>query len=538
MAFRAWTFAALGVVVFQACNCGRQPTVMKTEASISLAVDELDFGVVPEGTSKGLRFRVDNVGRASVNITVAIAAGGSADFSIGTAPGTVDATGFVEVPVVFTPQNAGSDEAFVEVKTDVPDEPALRLKLKGGPIVPGLTFEPDPLAFAPATMSLERKTAQLRSTGTAALTIRSVGVFANGNPDFSVVPPALPVRLLPGESVGVRVEYARSARTTEGQMEVLSDAADAGLKRLRLLPDPPSLCANLIDDDMDGLIDFPNDPGCQDVMDNDESNPAQCVNGAVQPCGGQDGGFCAGMRSCANGLWGTCAGAGMPVMETCNNVDEDCDGLVDDGVTRACYTFAGATRGVGNCRDGVEACSLGQFVGACMGQVGPSTEVCGNSLDEDCNGVVNNGCDAGVPFDAGTPVDAGTSCNPVGTWRLDGGAIQYQCCNIFGLGSYAVNINVTQFAIQTPTAIRPQPTHPPGNLTSTMPLVCPNGAFTGVRTISGGCTEIFTLQGTFTSSNRFVGTYRAEFTGSQCVGDPQCGGEDCFDQTFSVEAYR
>jgi hypothetical protein len=538
MALRAWTVVALGVVSFQACNCGRQPTVMKTEASVSLAVDELDFGVVPEGTSKGLRFRVDNVGRAPVNLTVTLAAGGSPDFSIGTAPGSVDATGFIEVPVVFTPVNPGSDEAFVEVKTDVADEPPLRLRLKGGPIVPALTFEPDPLAFAPATMSLERRTAMLKSTGTAALTVRSVGVFANGNPDFSVVPPALPVRLLPGESVGVRVEYARSARTTEGQMEVLSDDAAAGLRRLRLLPDPPSLCSNLIDDDMDGLIDFPNDPGCQDPMDNDEYNPAQCVNGATQPCGAQDGGFCAGMRSCANGVWGTCLGAGMPAMETCNSVDEDCDGLVDDGVTRPCYTFAAGTRGVGNCRDGAEACMLGQFGGACVGQVGPSAEVCGNAVDEDCSGAVDNGCDAGVPFDAGTPVDAGTSCNPVGTWRLDGGAIQYQCCNIFGLGTYAVNINVTQFNVQTATSIRPQPAHPSGNLTSTMPLVCPSGSFTASRTISGGCTEIFTLQGTFTSPNRFVGTYRAEFTGSQCVGDPQCGGEDCFDQTFPIEAYR
>lgn len=536
MFLRASTLVAFaGLVTFSGCNCGRQPAVMKTEASLSLPVEVLDFGVVPEGTSKGAKFRVDNVGRAPVNLTVSLVAGGSTDFALGAVPAQVDASGFIEVPVVFTPTNAGTDEAFVELKTDVADETPLRVLVKGGPIFPALSFDPDPLSFVPATMSLERKTALLKSTGTAGLTLRSVGVAANGNPDFSVVLPALPVRLLPGESVGVRVEYARSARRTEGLMEVLSDDADAGLKRLRLLPDPPSVCSNLVDDDNDGLIDYPNDPGCQDAADNDEYNPAQCVTGAVQPCGAQDGGYCAGTRSCTSGVWGTCFDAGAPITEVCNNVDDDCDGLVDDGVSRACYGFAAATRGVGNCREGLETCSLGTFSGNCVGQVGPSTELCGNVIDEDCDGVVNNGCDGGVVVvDAGTP-DAG-ACSPVGVWRLDGGAIQLQCCNLFG-AFYAVNVNINQFNITPATTARGQPTQPGSTLLSTTAPMCP-GSVTYSRTVSGGCTETYTLTGTFTSANRFVGTYSAAFTGAQCIGDPQCGGEDCADQSWPIEAYR
>ncbi len=39
-------------------------------------------------------------------------------------------------------------------------------------------------------------------------------------------------------------------------------------------PNPPPLfqCMDSIDNDSDGLIDFPADPGCTDIMDNDESN--------------------------------------------------------------------------------------------------------------------------------------------------------------------------------------------------------------------------------------------------------------------------
>jgi hypothetical protein len=453
MTFRVSTVFAVAQLSLAGCNCGRQPTVMKTEASLSLPVEVLDFGVVPEGTSKGLRFQIDNVGRASVNITATIASG-SMDFRMGAVPPKVDAAGFVEIPIVFTPVGAGLDEAVVEIKTDKADELPLKLSLRGGPIYPALTFDPDPLSFVGATRTFEQKAAQLKSTGNAALTVRSIGVAANGNPDFAVSPPMTPMKLMPGDSTMVTVEYSRSIRVTEGTMEVLSDDPDAGLKRLRLIPHTPTACSNLIDDDNDGMIDFPDDPGCQDPADNDEYNPAQCVNMAVQPC---DAGVCGGTRTCTNGTWGRCGG-----------------------------------------------------------------------------------CDAGVPpVDAGVPpVDAGAGCVVTGTWRVDGGAMNYQCCNLFGLGTYAVNIDIDRFNISPASTARPQPSHPGTTLTATGGVPMCGGSFTYQRVISGGCTETYRLVGQFTSANRFVGTYTAEFTGGQCIGDPQCGMEDCADQSWPIEAYR
>jgi hypothetical protein len=44
----------------------------------------------------------------------------------------------------------------------------------------------------------------------------------------------------------------------------------------------PSKCLDGLDNDLDGKIDFPNDPGCSDAGDNDEANPATppvCANG-------------------------------------------------------------------------------------------------------------------------------------------------------------------------------------------------------------------------------------------------------------------
>lgn len=448
--------AALLVVTAAGCNCGR-PITMMTQSSLTIPVDTLDFGVVAEGTSKGGKFRIDNVGRAPVTVAVTLDSAGSAEFELGTVPMSVEAGGFIEVQVTFTPVGAGSDESGAFIATEGQETP-LRVNLKGGPIAPRLAFMPNPLAFGPGNLPLERKTATLRSVGTSALTIRSVGVVSSGNPNFSIVPPPLPARLLPGEVLAVVVEYARTARTDTGFIEVLSDGADAGRSLLELFPDPPTICTDRVDNDNDGLVDFPEDPGCQDVTDNDESNAAQCVNGATQPC---DIGTCAfaGMRTCANTLWGMCMGT----------------------------------------------------------------------------------CDAGVPdagFDAGV-ADAGSGCNPIGAFRLDAGTIAYSCCD--GLGFPLVDINVTEFRIQASgasTNVRPMPNQPGGTLERPTPAaMCPSGTFSYSKTITGGCEETYTLNGTFRGPNTFVGTYTATFSGSDCSG-ALCGGNNCVDQTWNISAGR
>ncbi len=74
--------------------------------------------------------------------------------------------------------------------------------------------------------------------------------------------------------------------------------------------------------------------------------------------------------------------------EICNNVDDDCDGLTDEDLTRSCYYGAPGTQDVGECHAGVETCNGGVF-GDCEGYVIPTAELC-DGKDNDCNGVIDD----------------------------------------------------------------------------------------------------------------------------------------------------
>jgi len=124
-------------------------------------------------------------------------------------------------------------------------------------------------------------------------------------------------------------------------------------------------------------------PEVCDGLDNDCNGMTD--ESLTRACGSAVGACRAGMQSCGAGVWSTCAGETLPSVETCNNVDDDCDGMVDDGVTRACGSSAGI------CRPGTQTCTAGVF-GTCAGGITPGVETCDGVLDENCDGTVDEGC--------------------------------------------------------------------------------------------------------------------------------------------------
>lgn len=80
--------------------------------------------------------------------------------------------------------------------------------------------------------------------------------------------------------------------------------------------------------------------------------------------------------------------------EICDGMDNDCDMMVDEGLVRDCGTD------LGECSAGTETCMDGNWVGCT--EVGPSPEVC-DGMDNDCNGVVDGFSQACSNLPGGNP---------------------------------------------------------------------------------------------------------------------------------------
>jgi hypothetical protein len=140
-------------------------------------------------------------------------------------------------------------------------------------------------------------------------------------------------------------------------------------------PEPEELC-NGLDDTCDGEIDT----GCPCVHGEEQG----CYSGPVETEGV---GQCqAGLQICEEGAWGPCEDDVTPQPEVCNGLDDDCDGVVDDGNPGG---GAGCNTGLlGLCQIGELTCLEGSL--QCVQQYEPSAEVC-DGQDNDCDGFVDNG---------------------------------------------------------------------------------------------------------------------------------------------------
>ena len=132
-----------------------------------------------------------------------------------------------------------------------------------------------------------------------------------------------------------------------------------------------------------------------------------CVHGQCEPCysGSVDtkgiGPCKEGQRCCNKGVWSSCVGETLPAAaEDCTDaIDNDCNGTVNDGCTCTIGAKQACGTNVGECSMGQQVCEVvgpGAAWGTCLGGVSPVAESltgC-DGLDNDCNGVVDNGLDA------------------------------------------------------------------------------------------------------------------------------------------------
>ena len=109
-----------------------------------------------------------------------------------------------------------------------------------------------------------------------------------------------------------------------------------------------------------------------------------CLPGDIAPAGTCNSKGVCGVAApeCVNNQW-VC-----PVMDvyeqievSCDGLDNDCDGVVDEAIERECSTACGG---------GYELCIDGRFEGC--DAIAPQKEICGDGVDNDCDGTLDNGC--------------------------------------------------------------------------------------------------------------------------------------------------
>jgi len=101
--------------------------------------------------------------------------------------------------------------------------------------------------------------------------------------------------------------------------------------------------------------DNTNCPGAD--LQNDANNCGMC------------GHVCSATQVCASGQCGTSA--------------------CTPGATADCYDGPSSTMGVGVCHGGQKTCSSTGFWGTCQGEITPGAEICGNLIDDNCSGVID-----------------------------------------------------------------------------------------------------------------------------------------------------
>ncbi|MBX7077553.1 MAG: choice-of-anchor L domain-containing protein [Nannocystaceae bacterium] len=187
-------------------------------------------------------------------------------------------------------------------------------------------------------------------------------------------------------------------------------------------------------------------PGCDD----DQPCPGNfaccgtCVDLATDEahCGGCD-------APCDTVVHGTASCEDSSCVPSCNVGYGDCDGDASNGCEaqgscacapgsmQACYTGEAGTMDIGVCAAGMQACNdAGTAWGPCEGEVTPGDELCGNGLDDNCDGAADENPDAdGDGFGAcgGDCCDhQGRACanpelvNP-GAFEVDGNDVDDDC---------------------------------------------------------------------------------------------------------------